>query len=40
LLMRGRHRSRRPVSVEFGPKRIFVLQPLGAIERGFLERPH
>jgi len=38
--MRGRHRPRRPVSVEFGPKRIFVFKPLGAIERGFLERPH
>ena len=35
VVARQRDRSRRPVSLEFGFERIFVLKPFDAIERGF-----
>src|SRR3984957_14473467 len=35
VVVRQRDWSRRPVSVKFGLKRIFVLKPLDATERGF-----
>src|SRR5882762_10770099 len=35
VVVRQRDWSRRPVSVEFGFKRIFVFKPLDGTERGF-----